>query len=146
MLLRRLLSPLVPPGQIALGGAGALTSRVRVYSMDEAQDMLVGLVQVNVRQLREGQKPILEALRNGTIRYQSNDPHEEWRTIRDVWANAGGDCEDLAAAYAAERTVNGHPSRVAIIRLGPGSLHAITEDIATGERWDPSLTGGMMVP
>lgn len=54
-----------------------------------------------------------------------------------------GDCEDLAAAVAAERTRAGHPSTLVLIRVGPRLSHAVVKDLNTGDLHDPSLTGGM---
>ena len=50
------------------------------------------------------------------------------------------------AALAAERTLAGHPSRVTFIRIRPGLVHAVTEDLKTGRKLDPSRTGGMGDP
>ena len=55
-----------------------------------------------------------------------------------------GDCEDLAAAVAAERTYHGHPSTIVLYSVRPGLSHAVVQDLQTGERLDPSVTGGML--
>lgn len=41
-------------------------------------------------------------LLDGTIRYERRDPHEQWLTRNQVLQLKHGDCEDLAAAVAAE--------------------------------------------
>lgn len=112
-------------------------------SITEAQDMLTGLVARDMRQLRDGARSVSSGLRSGRLRYLPADPREEWLSVREIWANGGGDCEDLAAAVAAERTLQGIPARVAIIKLPTsGDWHAVVEHIDTGRREDPSQTGG----
>ena len=115
-------------------------------SFSEASLLLDGIVKINVAQLRAGERPVLDALRSGELRYLGDDPQESWRTLREIWKHGGGDCEDLAAALAAERTLAGHPSRVTFIRIRPGLVHAVTEDLKTGRKLDPSRTGGMGDP
>ena len=138
---------LVIPGQSVQSGEDALrlTCRVRLASFREASLLLDGIVQINILQLQQGVNPVLHALRSGRLKYLGEDPTETWRTLRDIWEHGGGDCEDLAAALAAERTLQGKPSRVAFIRIRGGLVHAVTEDLRTRERLDPSRTGGMTI-
>lgn len=116
--------------------------------------MLQGLYQVNLEQLRSGQvAPISFALHKGSslgstrdgrlLRYIRSDPRERWQTVRDIWQTGGGDCEDLAAAVAAELTLKGVPARPVIYRVRDGLAHAVVQDLETGQLIDPSKTGGM---
>lgn len=103
-----------------------------------------GLVQLDVVQIRAGVPPISPALNSGRLRYIRRDPDEHWLTLREIWERGGGDCEDLAAALAAELiAVHGRPARVVLKRMGPGLIHAVTEDTKSGLLLDPSITGGM---
>lgn len=54
--------------------------------------------------------------------------HEEWWHAGIVKRKGIGDCEDLAAYRAAElRVFEGEPARVAVIRTGRRTLHAVVE-------------------
>ena len=130
---------------MAPASLGGLRPSFGPMSLGEAQDLLVGLVAVDERQIRSGVPLISAGLLSGQIRYIRSDPEERWLTIRDVWALGGGDCEDLAAALAASRNVLGMPSRVIVVKSRPGrrTAHAVVQDIATGRLLDPSMTGGM---
>lgn len=112
-------------------------------STEEAEALLTGLQRVAELQFREGTPSVSRALHQGKLKYIRHDPDEHWQTPREVWASGGGDCEDLAIAIAAERTVAGSPSRVRLVRTGPRLLHAVVYDERTGEWHDPSVTGGM---
>ena len=120
-------------------------------SIPEAEALLSGLVAVNRLQIAQGAVPsgsaFSAALRAGQLRYIRRDPDEHWMTLREVWAAGGGDCEDLAAGFAAELQAQGHPhARVVLFQAKPGLWHAVTE-IAPGLPWrDPSRTGGMRGP
>lgn len=113
--------------------------------------MLQGLYEANLVQLREGAAGISEALHAGRIVYVRADPHERWQTIRDLWVSGGGDCEDLAAAVAAEATwlyeqsggELGFPARPVIVRIRPGLAHALVYNLLDHTKSDPSRTGGM---
>lgn len=53
---------------------------------------------------------------------------EEWLHAAKVAARGTGDCEDLAAYRAAElRVREGEPARVAVVRTGARTLHAVVE-------------------
>lgn len=121
----------------------SLRASLPLASAAEAEAALEGLVRVNSHQLAQGYPPISQALRAGRIRYIRRDPDEEWRSLAQIWANGGGDCEDLAAAIAAELRALGWRARVVIKRARPGLLHALTLNESTGQLLDPSLTGGM---
>lgn len=118
--------------------------KIGAISVPEAQALLHGLVQLDVYQLQHGVAPISQALRSGRLVYIRRDPDEHWLNIREIWERGGGDCEDLAAAIAAELiAVFGRRARVVLKRMGPRLVHAITEDIQSGLLLDPSITGGM---
>lgn len=124
--------------------AGGLSPTLQLQ-LSQLPAMLSGLVKVNVDQLRAGLVPMPSpGLLSGALRYIRADRTEHWKTLGEVWRDGGGDCEDLAAAVAAERTVLGMPSSVAIIRR-PGSrvMHAVVRDDTTRGYLDPSVTGGM---
>jgi hypothetical protein len=134
---------------------GAVQGRLGKLTIGEAQAFLQGgLVGLNRYQLRVmGVQPISRALHEGRVVYDRRDPDEHWRSIREIWeAGDGisgpvgvgrGDCEDLAAALAAELTEAGFPAEVVIAPVRPGLSHAIVRVIASGELLDPSRTGGM---
>lgn len=103
---------------------------------------LEALVREGVEELRAGvgaQQSILD----GTVRYR-REPRgsEQWRTRGRVLLEGYGDCEDLAAALAAELRVAGHPAR-AIVRRARGApgYHAVVR--LRGRELDPSAWLGM---
>lgn len=128
-----------------------LSGRFRAYSVDEVGDLLSGLVRQNVRQLREGERPISEALRPDVsgrrrLSYIRRDDDESWWSIRDLWRRGGGDCEDLAAALAAElRVFHGLKAHVHLYRVRAGLWHAVVRVLVNGQwkKMDPSRWGGM---
>lgn len=120
-------------------------------TVSEAALMLQGLYLVNLQQLAHGAPPVSDALQRSRgggrrLRYIRRDKAEHWRTIRDLWRFGGGDCEDLAAAVAAESTWRGQLARPVIYRVRPGLSHAVVEVLEgplAGKMLDPSRTGGM---
>lgn len=74
----------------------------------EAVHFLAGLMEVDRTQVRadlEAGRPALAVtcgLLAGRIRYERRDPNEQWLTRNQVLQGRQGDCEDLAAAVAAE--------------------------------------------
>lgn len=125
-----------------------LRAQLRLKDPREAEAALLGLVAVNLQQLRGGIRPISHLLkpdRRGRrrIRYIRLDPGEEWLSLRDIRAKRGGDCEDLAAAVAAELIAGGIPARPIIRKVRPGLWHAMVLREDTGAILDPSRTGGM---
>lgn len=133
---------------------GGVVPRLGTLNLEEAEALLFGLYLVDLKQLRRGVPPISQALQRGprgrVLRYIRSDPSEHWQTIREIWRSGGGDCEDLAAAVAAEYTWRtGLPARPVIRRVRPGLAHATVEILAgglAGVRLDPSRTGGMGEP
>lgn len=130
-------------GQPTFVGPGVVHVRLRPMSLEQAQVALAGLVAVNRAQLRAGVPPIGPALHTRRLRYERRDPKELWLTIRGIWARGRADCEDLAAATAAELEELGIPARVRIKRVSLGLAHALTERLDNGTVLDPSITGGM---
>ena len=113
--------------------------------------MLQGLYLTDLAQLRAGYPGILRALRPGTgvsgpgsrrLRYIRRDNREHWKNLREIWHTGGGDCEDLAAAVAAEITLLGAPARPVVRRVRAGLAHAVVE-LHDGTLLDPSILGGM---
>lgn len=115
-------------------------------SVPEAEAALEGLVAVDVRQLRAGLPSPSALLLAGRIRYTADDPTEEWLPLSEIIRRGAGDCEDLAAAVAAERRLEGIPARVKLVHLYGGNWHAVVEHTATGRLEDPSQTGGYVPP
>jgi len=118
-------------------------------SVQEAELLLQGLLLIDQHQLLEGVPPISAALREGRLKYIRRDPHEHFRTIRELWHYGGGDCEDLSTAVAAEIAVQTgrlarveSPARPEFYQARPGLWHSVTR-VQGGPRIDPSRTGGM---
>lgn len=123
-----------------------ISPRLTRLSIHDAADLLQWLYRTNVRQLEAGAPGIIEGLTNGTLRYIRSDPGEDWLTIKQIWARGGGDCEDLAAAAAAELTVRGMPSKPVVYRVRRGLSHAVVVRLDTLQVLDPSILGGMNAP
>ena len=116
------------------------------------QPLLDALVAINVKWLRaHPAAPSILSPAAG-VRYE-RDPVgvELWRTLPQVLRYGGGDCEDLAAARAAELIVSGRPAR-AVPRLvgrgvgvgGADLWHVVT--VAGSVTEDPSVALGMRGP
>jgi hypothetical protein len=128
-----------------------LQPTLNVLTLGEAAEMLQGLYRVDMLQLREGVPGILGALMPDAdgrrmVRYIRRDPREQWQTVRSIWGNRGGDCEDLASAVAAELTLKGIPARPVIRKVNRHLAHATVQVLATGQILDPSKLGGMGSP
>ena len=128
----------------------AIRPHLTRLTLEEAAWMMQGLYLADLSQLERGIPGILHWLRRGTaagggrrLRYVRDDPDEVWQTLRDLWASGGGDCEDLAAAVAAELTYKGVPARPVIYRVRRGLAHAVVQVLGTGQILDPSRLGGM---
>lgn len=68
---------------------------------------------------------------------------EQWFHAVDIGRKGTGDCEDLAAYRAAElRVRESEPARVAVIRTGKRTLHAVVER-ADGSTEDVARALGM---
>lgn len=130
-------------GRPAFVGRGLVQVRLRPMSLEQAQTALAGLVALDRAQLRAGVPPISAALHTRRLRYERRDPRETWLSLRGIWTLGYGDCEDLAAATAAELLERGVPARARIKRVTLGLAHALTERLDNGTLLDPSITGGM---
>lgn len=109
------------------GGIG-LVPTFDSMGVEEAAELLAGLVAVNRHQLAHGVPPVGPALATGQLRYIRLDPTERWRSIRDIWAARGGDCEDLGCATAAElEQLYGVRARAVIYKVRPGLSHCVTQ-------------------
>lgn len=135
---------LLPPPRLDLGGG--LRPTFGRLSLDEAEGLLQGLYEVNLRQTRAGVPSVDQALRVGSLRYIRRDPSEHWRTKREIWTYGGGDCEDLAAAVAADMTARGEPAIPVVYRVNPSLAHAVVWVKRPRLLIDPSRTGGMSAP
>lgn len=104
-------------------------------SIPDARIMLRGLVRVNRRRLRAKPRP---ALYERGVRYR-REAGERWKNVDQLDADGEGDCEDLAAARAAELQESGEdPDADAdIVPTRPGRYHAIVIR-GDGSREDPS--------
>lgn len=132
-------------------GRPVITPKIGKYTPGEAEAFLQGgLVGLNVYQLRRGVPGISWALHAGLVRYEREDPEEEWKSLREIWEDPHfldgkpyEDCEGLSAAIAAERIVAGRPSTVELHKVNPRLAHAVVRDLQTGKLLDPNITGGM---
>lgn len=119
-----------------------------------------GLLGVNLAQMAAAgpRRPrIVNLIRSGKLRYVRSDPREHWQNYNELMGQlrrrgvAGGDCEDLASAAAAEmRTDVGSPwydptAEIFVYRAGPGLSHVIVKSQRFG-LLDPSVGGGMSGP
>lgn len=147
-----------------LVAVGGLAPNFPSLSLGEAGALLLGLFAVNQLELAMGVPGIDDALQSGEIRYERDDPLETWQPIRSLWRTKKGDCEDLAAAVAAELDRRGIPARPVVYRVRKGLAHAVVRLL--DPRWlrypvgsrlfghpviapgiiDPSRTGGMGRP
>ena len=136
---------------------GGLRPTFSPMPLDEASELLQGLYRVDLLQLAKGFPPVSQALLPDAtgrrrLRYIRADPREHWRTIADLWRFGGGDCEDLAAAVAAELTFSGvWVARPVVYQVRPGLAHAVVQimsgphlgAVRVGSLLDPSRSGGM---
>jgi hypothetical protein len=120
----------------------AVRPRIGGLAIGDAEAFLAGLVAVDVAQLRRGLPSPSALLRSGRLRYDPRDPEERWLTLAELLRAGRGDCEDLAAAVAAERITQGIPARVRLLRLTNDDYHAVVQHTQTGRMEDPSQTGG----
>lgn len=71
------------------------------------------------------------------IVYRRERGTERWQNAIDLLRAGEGDCEDLAAYYAAELRMKGIPARVAIVKTRRDTYHAVVE-LPDGQLVDPS--------
>lgn len=115
--------------------------------------MLDALTAVNVAWLRAHPAAPSILSPSAGVRY-TREPYgeEEWRTLPAVLSAGAGDCEDLAAARAAELIVAGVRARAVPIHVNRGSriggpdLWHIVVRLPDGRTEDPSAALGMAGP
>lgn len=93
---------------------------------DELDDLLDGLLELNVRLMSLRRHPAL--YRAGIVYRRERRGHEEWQSASRLIHTGKGDCEDLAAYRAAELVVSGEDAdaRARVVSTNkPGQLHTI---------------------
>lgn len=117
--------------------------RVPTVGADSLGAALAALQTLNELWLRGRRRPVPSLYESG-VYYDPEQGTEDWLTIPDLYAAGVGDCEDLAAARAAELRVSGEDpgARAVAYRSGPTVWHAVVLR-GTGEVEDPSLVLGM---
>jgi hypothetical protein len=103
---------------------------------------LEGLVLANVVLIHEHLVPLWLPK---SIRYKLEpEGQEDWKLFHNVLRDGWGDCEDIAAIYAASYRASGldEGARVRVMVVAPGKLHAVTE-LSTGEIVDHCIDHGM---
>jgi Transglutaminase-like superfamily len=109
-----------------------------LVTLTTALGVLVGANEVILR------SRTLPSILDGSVRYRPEPPgSEEWRTVDEVVRSGYGDCEDLAAALAAELRVRRRiPARAIVRRANVGrGYHAVVW--SRGRELDPSRWLGM---
>lgn len=125
--------------------------RLVAFPVDDAATFLQGLFAVDVAQMLASgpDRPrIRELIKAGRMRYDRKDDDEHWQTYAELLAHApvpGGDCEDLAAAWAAEMVVDGwdRGSRPVVYRSSSSVSHVVAWSPQNGAYIDPSRLAGM---
>lgn len=123
--------------------------RLRVNAREAAQ-LLMGLVNVNLEQLRQADAAgvplpsLINAINAGAVVYRRADPLEHWKTYAETLADGWGDCEDLASGCVAELIHKGISSIPWVYRSNPatGTYHVILWSAPWG-LLDPSRSAGM---
>ena len=120
--------------------------RVPTVGADSLGAALAALQTLNelwLRQRFERGRPVARLYESG-VYYDPERGTEDWLTIPDLYATGYGDCEDLAAARAAELRVSGEDrgARAVAYRSGPTVWHAVVMR-GDGSVEDPSLLLGM---
>ena len=109
----------------------------------ELRAALAGLVHRNVAILRDANDavPLYES---GVVYQREPRGSENWLTIPELMVAGWGDCEDLAAARAAELRVSGEDphARGDVYASAPQTFHAVVRR-GDGSIEDPSLLLGM---
>lgn len=112
------------------------------YSGPAVNAALEGLVLANLEEQRDS---FARSILDGSVRYR-REPigREDWRTRSRVLLDGYGDCEDLAAALAAELRAQGVPAR-AVVRPSRGGrgYHAVVRIRGRRGELDPSRWLGM---
>lgn len=121
----------------------ALIASIGARDSEEITDLLVGLVRLNLGQLRRGLAPPLNLSVNQGVRYKREPPsRERWQTAKETWQLKHGDCEDLSAWLAASKQLVGIEAEAVIIDIRPGLKHCVVR-MPDGSIVDPSKHLGM---
>ena len=130
----------------ALAATGGKVSPILLgLTLSEAQIILGALQQIAEGEYRAGVPFVGPALHSGRLRYvKEPDGQELWLKPSLIWKFGGGDCDDYAAAVAAEWSVQGVPARAVLRPVRPGLVHALVQRISDGALFDPCITGGML--
>ena len=89
---------------------------------------------------------MIQAIYDGAVVYDRDDRGEHWQSFDELMASGAGDCEDLAAAVAAEMQLDGMPAFVGIDKSGKNLWHATVKVIQNDgavTTLDPSRWAGM---
>jgi len=128
---------------------GGWATRAPQLGRRTAEQLLSVVAGINAREIRSGEaRPLTRAeLEDREVRYIRRDPGEEWKLLRQVQADRGGDCEDLAAGLlgSMRATGRGAGARIAISAPVGGVAH-VTVKLGNGRHLDPSRWGGMGSP
>lgn len=86
-------------------------------------------------------KPLLSS----HVRYAREWPRERWLTLPELYREGVGDCEDLAAAYAAELVSTGRDTgaRPYVRKANTGRGYHVVVLGGNGRELDPSIALGM---
>lgn len=118
----------------------ALVASIGARDSQEIEDLLTGMVKLNLGQLRRGLCP---PLYQAGVRYKREPPRRErWQTALETFQLKTGDCEDLACYLAASLQLVGRDCRAAVIDIRPGLKHCIVM-FPDGSIEDPSKKLGM---
>lgn len=123
---------------------------LHLRSPAEVQEALLALYRVNVALLEEWPERWPRLYDSG-VRWQlERDPRsqngEDWLHIAELYdGRETADCEDIAAAFAAELTVRDGIPAVPRLTHVPGGYHIVVQ-LADGRIEDPSVILGMSRP
>ncbi|MFQ5625921.1 MAG: hypothetical protein ACE5FM_04625 [Methyloligellaceae bacterium] len=123
--------------------SGGLRPHFAKMSLEEAEGMVEGLVQLNMVQYRAGEQNVIEGIRSKQIRYERRDPNEHWKSVKELWTSGSGDCEDLAASVAAWHRLQGDAGARVIVVKGAGRVAHAQVLRGSGAVEDPSVWAGM---
>lgn len=119
------------------------------FTPEQAAEVVEGLQAVDQlqmgRQRISGQDTVTSRILGGSIRYKRADPDEHWQTWRELALSGQGDCEDLAAAYAADLIIKGWDkgAKPLVYRVHPSLYHVIVWSPGYNCFFDPSRMAGM---
>lgn len=136
------------PNQIATsqveGGKVRWLVRATIEDVPALLEALTRIDEGQIRQAWAMGKPLpalSSSIQAGRVVYERHDPKEEWLTYVQIIDRGRADCEDLAAAAAAELRTGGVEARADTYATGPYTHHAVT--FTQGTVIDPSRMAGM---